>query len=282
GSADFVPAHRRHVRWSSDYGYYLQLIAGFGWSSLPWLRCLPQPTLVMAGTDDPLVPVSNARILASLIPDARLVTIDDGHLFLVTNAGRSAELVSDFLTQDPARSGGTVTMVTYKAPLRDMCFVLYELHRGDALAQLPGFEEMTPDLIDPVLEEAAKLCEEVLFPLNRSGDEEGCLFENGVVRTPRGFQEAYRTFREGGWTSIACDPTYGGQGLAHSGATLIDEMISSSILSFGLYPGLSYGAYVALHSYGSDALKDMYLPKLVEGVWSGTMCLTEAHCGTDL
>ena len=173
-------------------------------------------------------------------------------------------------------------MVTYKAPLRDMRFVLYELHRGDALAQLPGFEEMTPDLIDPVLEEAAKLCEEVLFPLNRSGDEEGCLFENGVVRTPRGFQEAYRTFREGGWTSIACDPTYGGQGLPHSVATLIDEMISSSNLSFGLYPGLSYGAYVALHSYGSDALKDMYLPKLVEGVWSGTMCLTEPHCGTDL
>ena len=89
-------------------------------------------------------------------------------------------------------------MVTYKAPLRDMRFVLYELHRGDELAQLPGFEEMTRDLIDPVLEEAAKLCEEVLFPLNRPGDEEGCVFENGVVRTPRGFQEAYRTFREGG------------------------------------------------------------------------------------
>jgi butyryl-CoA dehydrogenase len=173
-------------------------------------------------------------------------------------------------------------MVTYKAPLRDMRFVLYELHRGDALAQLPGFEEMTRDLIDPVLEEAAKLCEEVLFPLNRPGDEDGCVFENGVVRTPRGFREAYRTFREGGWTSIACDPAYGGQGLPHSIATLIDEMICSSNLSFGLYPGLSYGAYVALHAYGSDALKDMYLPKLVEGVWSGTMCLTEPHCGTDL
>jgi len=173
-------------------------------------------------------------------------------------------------------------MVTYKAPLRDMRFVLYELHHGDALAQWPGFEEMTPDLIDPVLEEAAKLCQEVLFPLNRPGDEEGCVFENGVVRTPRGFQEAYRTFREGGWTSIACDPAYGGQGLPHSVAILIDEMICSSNLSFGLYPGLSYGAYVALHAYGSDALKEMYLPKLVEGVWTGTMCLTEPHCGTDL
>ena len=107
-------------------------------------------------------------------------------------------------------------MATYKAPLRDMRFVLYELHRGDALAHLPGFEEMTPDLIDPILDEAAKLCEEVLFPLNRPGDEHGCVFENGVVRTPKGFQEAYRTFREGGWTSIACDPAYGGQGLPQS------------------------------------------------------------------
>ena len=173
-------------------------------------------------------------------------------------------------------------MATYKAPLRDMRFVLYELHRGDALAHLPGFEEMTPDLIDPILDEAAKLCEEVLFPLNRPGDEHGCVFENGVVRTPKGFQEAYRTFRESAWTSIACDPAYGGQGLPHSVATLIDEMICSSNLSFGLYPGLSYGAYVALHAHGSEALKDIYLPKLVEGVWSGTMCLTEPHCGTDL
>ena len=173
-------------------------------------------------------------------------------------------------------------MATYKAPLRDMRFVLYELHRGDALAHLPGFEEMTPDLIDPILDEAAKLCEEVLFPLNRPGDEHGCVFENGVVRTPKGFQEAYRTFRESAWTSIACDPAYGGQGLPHSVATLIDEMICSSNLSFGLYPGLSYGAYVALHAHGSEALKDIYLPKLVEGVWSGTMCLTEPHCGTDI
>jgi poly(3-hydroxyalkanoate) depolymerase len=96
-SPELVGSHLRHVRWSSDYGYYLQLIAGFGWSSLPWLRFLPQPTLVMAGIDDPLVPVANGRILASLIPDARLVTIDDGHLFLVTSAGESAEIISQFL-----------------------------------------------------------------------------------------------------------------------------------------------------------------------------------------
>ena len=98
GSADLVQEHLRHVRWSSDYGYYLQLIAGFGWSSLPWLRLLPQPTLVMAGTDDPLVPVVNGRILASLIPDARLATIDDGHLFLVTSAAASAAMISKFLS----------------------------------------------------------------------------------------------------------------------------------------------------------------------------------------
>jgi poly(3-hydroxyalkanoate) depolymerase len=101
---ELVHRHLRHVRWSSDMGYYLQLIAVLGWSSLPWLRCLPQPTLVMAGTDDPLVPVANGHILAHLIPNARLVTIDDGHLFLVTSAGRSAALISDFLTQDPAHS----------------------------------------------------------------------------------------------------------------------------------------------------------------------------------
>ena len=173
-------------------------------------------------------------------------------------------------------------MATYKAPLRDMRFALYELHGGTTLAQLPGLEEMTPDLFDPVLEEAAKLCEELLFPLNRPGDEEGCVFENGVVRTPKGFPEAYRTYREGGWTSVGCDPRYGGQGLPHSLTVLIDEMVASANVSFALYPGLSHGAYVALNAYGSEALKDRYLPRLVDGTWSGTMCLTEPHCGTDL
>jgi butyryl-CoA dehydrogenase len=173
-------------------------------------------------------------------------------------------------------------MASYKAPLRDMRFVLFELMGGDDLAQLPGFEEFTRDLIDPVLEEAAKVCEEVLQPLNRSGDEEGCAFENGVVRTPKGFKEAYNTFREGGWTSIGCDPAYGGQGLPHSVGTLVSEMICSSNLSFGMYPGLSHGAYVALHEFGTETLKNTFLPKLVDGTWSGTMCLTEPHCGTDL
>jgi butyryl-CoA dehydrogenase len=173
-------------------------------------------------------------------------------------------------------------MPRYKAPLRDMRFVLYELMDGDRLAELPGLEDFTRDLIDPVMEEAARLAEEVLFPLNRSGDEEGCTFENGVVRTPSGFREAYRLFREGGWTSLACDPAYGGQGMPHALDSMVVEILCSANLSFGIYPGLSHGAYVALHAHGSDALKDKYLPKLVDGTWSGTMCLTEPHCGTDL
>jgi len=107
-------------------------------------------------------------------------------------------------------------MPIYKAPLRDMRFALYELNGGDTLAQLPGMENFTRDLIDPVLEEAAKICEQVLQPINRSGDEEGCTWENGVVRTPKGFKEAYNLFRDGGWTAIASDPAYGGQGLPKS------------------------------------------------------------------
>ncbi|NLH83265.1 MAG: acyl-CoA dehydrogenase, partial [Phyllobacteriaceae bacterium] len=173
-------------------------------------------------------------------------------------------------------------MPSYQAPLRDMRFCLYDVFGGDELATLPGYEEFTRDLIDPVLDEAAKLCEEVLHPLNRSGDEEGCTFENGVVRTPKGFKEAYTLFREGGWTSISCDPAYGGQGMPAAVNILVEEMICSSNLSFGMYPGLSHGAYVSLSTHGSDALKEKYLPKLVDGTWAGTMCLTEPHCGTDL
>jgi alkylation response protein AidB-like acyl-CoA dehydrogenase len=173
-------------------------------------------------------------------------------------------------------------MQNYKAPLRDMRFVLHELHDSASLAALPGFEEISPELIDTVLEEAAKIAHEVLLPLNASGDEEGCHYENGVVRTPKGFKQAYDTFRDGGWTAIACDPQFGGQGLPESVNKLIEEMICAANLSFSLYPGLSYGAYRALHAHGSEELKARYLPKLVDGTWSGTMCLTEAHCGTDL
>jgi butyryl-CoA dehydrogenase len=163
-----------------------------------------------------------------------------------------------------------------------MRFVLYELMNGEHLTSLQGYEDFSRDLIDPVLDEAAKMCEEVLQPINRSGDEEGCRLENGVVYTPKGFKEAYAKFREGGWVGIACDPNYGGQGMPKIVNTMVEEMICSANLSFGMYPGLSYGAYVALHGYGTEYQKNTYLPKLVEGKWSGTMCLTEPHCGTDL
>jgi alkylation response protein AidB-like acyl-CoA dehydrogenase len=174
-------------------------------------------------------------------------------------------------------------MPIYKAPLADMRFVLDELFDvGSVISGLPGHEEHTSDLFQAVLEEGAKLCENELFPLNQSGDEEGCHYENGVVRTPKGFREAYRTFIEGGWTGISADPDYGGQGLPHTVQFAVQEFICSANLSFGMYPGLSHGAYNAIHRWGTDEQKRTYLPKLVDGTWSGTMCLTEPHCGTDL
>jgi alkylation response protein AidB-like acyl-CoA dehydrogenase len=173
-------------------------------------------------------------------------------------------------------------MPKYTAPLRDMRFALFELHGGENLATMPGFESFTRDLIDPVLDEAAKITEQVLQPLNRSGDEEGCTFENGVVRTPKGFKEAYNLYRDGGWSSIDSDPAYGGQGMPQTVSLLLVEMICSANLSFGMYPGLSHGAYIAMHAHASDELKQKFLPKMVDGTWGGTMCLTEPHCGTDL
>ena len=173
-------------------------------------------------------------------------------------------------------------MPIYKAPLDDVRFVLNELFDIGELTRFPGHEEHTPDLVDAVLGEAAKVCENVLQPLNRSGDEEGCRLENGVVTTPKGFKEAYAAFREGGWTGLACDPDYGGQGLPHTVQFVMQEFICSANLGFELYPSLSHGAYNALHRWGSQELRDLYLPKIVDGTWSGTMCLTEPHCGTDL
>src|SRR5690606_492559 len=143
------------------------------------------------------------------------------------------------------------------------------------LSALPGYEEATPDLIDPVLEEAAKICQDVLFPVNQSGDKEGCVLENGEVRTPKGFKEAYQTFIEGGWTGLSADPEYGGMGMPHLLNVVMQEMICSANFSFGMYPGLSQGAYEALHLFGTDEQKQIYLPKIIEGTWSGTMNLTE-------
>ncbi|WCT75318.1 acyl-CoA dehydrogenase C-terminal domain-containing protein [Sphingomonas naphthae] len=173
-------------------------------------------------------------------------------------------------------------MQVYQAPLRDMRFVLHELHADDGHGDLPAFEEFTPDLLDAVLEEAAKVAQDILLPINRSGDEEGCTLENGVVRTPEGFKAAYEQFRQGGWCALASDPEWGGQGLPESVNKLVEEMICAANVSFSLYPGLTHGATTAIEGYASDELKRAYLPKMVEGSWSGTMCLTEAHCGTDL
>jgi alkylation response protein AidB-like acyl-CoA dehydrogenase len=173
-------------------------------------------------------------------------------------------------------------MTTYKAPLRDIRFVLHELLEAQTLTALPGLEEATTDLVDAVIEEGARLCENVLFPLNRTGDEEGCSFENGVVRTPEGFKEAYEQFREGGWIGLASDAAYGGQGLPKALKLVVDEMVCSANLSFSTYPGLSAGAYNAIAAHGSDEQKALFLPKLTSGAWSGTMCLTEPQCGTDL
>jgi alkylation response protein AidB-like acyl-CoA dehydrogenase len=173
-------------------------------------------------------------------------------------------------------------MLTYKAPLRDIRFVLYELLGADSLTQLPGFAEASPDLVGSVLEEAAKFCEGKLLPLNQVGDREGCRFENGVVRTPSGFKEAYAAFADGGWTGLACDPAHGGQGLPEALNFVVVEMICATNVAFGTYPGLSRHAYQALAAHAPDDIKHRCLPPLASGQWSGTMCLTEPQCGTDL
>lgn len=173
-------------------------------------------------------------------------------------------------------------MPTYKAPLRDIRFVLNEVLDVQQLASLPGFEQATPDLVDPILDAAADLCENILFPLNQSGDAEGCKWDNGTVTTPTGFKDAYKAFIEGGWTGLSCDPTYGGMGLPRVLNFVLDELVCGANMAFGLYPGLTKGAYDAIHTHGTDDQKNLYLPKLISGVWSGTMCLTEPHCGTDL
>ncbi len=173
-------------------------------------------------------------------------------------------------------------MQVYKAPLRDMRFVLHEMLDAEQLSRLPGFEEATPETIDAILEEGAKFCEDKLLPLNRIGDEEGCTYENGVVRTPTGFKQAYDDFVGAGWQSISSDPKYGGQGLPALMNFVVEEMVCSTNIAFGVYPLLSRGAAALIERHGSEAIKDTYLPHLTDGSWSGTMCLTESQCGTDL
>ncbi|NIM29437.1 MAG: acyl-CoA dehydrogenase [Gammaproteobacteria bacterium] len=174
-------------------------------------------------------------------------------------------------------------MAIYRAPIRDMQFVIHELLDAQScFAELPGGEEASADIIDSILEEGAKLCESIVFPTNRTGDVEGCRLDDGQVRTPSGFKEAYEALCTGGWMGLACDPEYGGQGLPHTLSVFFEEMLQSSNMSLALYPGLTRGAYVAIRAHGSDEMKRTYLPKLVDGSWTGVMCLTESHAGTDL
>lgn len=173
-------------------------------------------------------------------------------------------------------------MPTYTPPLKDFQFLLRDVFNADQLAKLPGYEDATADMVDSILEEGGKLCTEVLQPINQSGDVEGCVFDHGSVKTPKGFKDAYDMFTQGGWMGLSCSKEWGGQGLPLLVNFLLDEMVCSANLSFGMYPGLSHGAYNAIEKHATQALKQKYLPKMVEGVWSGTMCLTEPHCGTDL
>lgn len=175
--------------------------------------------------------------------------------------------------------------MSYTAPLRDMQFSLYEVLNGDkVLPELPGYEDATREIMDAMLTEAAKMSENVIAPTNVPGDREGCSFdpESKTVKVPAGFKEAYTQFAEAGWTAMSCPVEYGGQGLPHTLNTVAEEMVCSANLSLGMYPGLTHGAINALTEYGTDELKDTYLPKLISGEWTGTMCLTEPQCGTDL
>ena len=172
-------------------------------------------------------------------------------------------------------------MPHYIAPIKDMQYVL-----NDVLdvknSSIPGYSDLDADFLSAILEEAGKITSQVLAPLNAVGDQEGCHFENGVIRTPAGFKDAFEQVKEGGWTGIDCDPEFGGQGLPYLVGTAVGEMFASSNMAFGMYQGLTHGAYSAIHAHGTEAQKQTYLPNMVSCDWTGTMNLTEPHCGTDL
>jgi alkylation response protein AidB-like acyl-CoA dehydrogenase len=171
---------------------------------------------------------------------------------------------------------------TYKAPLDEIRFLLEHVHDTAQLTTLRGHEDATLDMLLAVLEEGARLAENVVAPLNQTGDAEGCRLEGGHVTTPRGFKDAYDAYRQAGWTAMTSSPDFGGQGLPHLAYFVLDEMLCSANLSFSMYPGLSHGATTLLERFGDEELKQRFLPRLIDGSWSGTMCLTEPQAGTDL
>lgn len=172
-------------------------------------------------------------------------------------------------------------MPSYSAPIKDMQFILHEVLKVSESA-VPGCDELEADFTAAVLEEAGKIATDVLAPLNLSGDQEGCTLKDGVVSTPKGFKAAFEQMKEGGWTALDCDPEYGGQGMPYILGTAVGEIFVSSNMAFNMYQGLTHGAYSAIHAHGTDVQKQMFLPKMVSCEWTGTMNLTEPHCGTDL
>ncbi|MDZ4095457.1 MAG: acyl-CoA dehydrogenase C-terminal domain-containing protein [Paracoccaceae bacterium] len=172
-------------------------------------------------------------------------------------------------------------MPSYTAPVKDMQFLLHDVLKITETG-IPGYDDLDGSFTSAVLEEAGKVASDILAPLNAVGDTEGCVLENGVVRTPTGFDAAFAAMKDGGWTALDCDPDYGGQGLPYLMGTAVGEIFVSANMAFNMYQGLTHGAYSAIHAHGTDAQKTMYLPKMVSCDWTGTMNLTEPHCGTDL
>ena len=173
-------------------------------------------------------------------------------------------------------------MPNYNAPVEDMMFLFDKLRNNKNYNEIEKYKEVNPELVKNILDEAAKINQNIILPLAKIGDENPTVLENGIVRTPPGYKEAYTKFIEDGWTSLSCDPKYGGQGMPKTVSAFFDEMLSSASLSFKLYSELSIGAYNCINHHATEEIKNKYLPKMVEGKWSGTMCLTEPVCGTDL
>ncbi|MDG6403454.1 acyl-CoA dehydrogenase N-terminal domain-containing protein, partial [Pseudomonas quasicaspiana] len=175
-------------------------------------------------------------------------------------------------------------MADYKAPLRDMRFVLNEVFEVSKLwAQLPALAEtVDAETVEAILEEAGKVTSKSIAPLSRNGDEQGCTWNDTAVTTPDGFPQAYQTYAEGGWVGVGGNPDFGGMGMPKAVSAQVEEMLNSASLAFGLYPMLTSGACVSINTHATEELKATYLPSMYSGAWSGSMCLTEAHAGTDL